>query len=85
MATGSAVVADKDRLAPVVNQHRKLAAIDMEMFGFYFACARSKHRLEHFFGAKAVVDLADAAKGDEFHAYGCFVSARAVTGLLDLL
>lgn len=72
--SGSAVIASEKRLAAVKKQHRKVAGVDMEVYGFHRAvelCARSIH----VFSAKVVVDKADEAKGDELHEYGCVVSA----------
>jgi nucleoside phosphorylase len=40
-ATGSAVIADTQRLVHIEKQHRKLTALDMETFGFYFAAQES--------------------------------------------
>ena len=77
--SGSAVVASADRLEPILDTHRKVAAIDMEMYGFYRAmeiCAKPNVK---WFGVKCVVDLADDAKDDRLHRYGAVVSARFVT------
>ncbi|WP_370194429.1 MULTISPECIES: hypothetical protein [Aurantimonas] len=84
MATGSAVIANKARLEEINGQHRKLAAIDMEMYGVYRAAALS--RLNPFvFGAKTVVDTADSRKGDQYHEAGSVVSARFCVAAIDRL
>lgn len=75
-ATGSAVIADVRRLEHVEKQHRKVAALDMETFGVYFAAHESTSRVQHYFSIKCVVDLADAEKNDDLHDYGCIVAAR---------
>jgi adenosylhomocysteine nucleosidase len=84
--TGSAVIASERRLAAVKQQHRKVAGLDMELFGFHRAIELSGQSV-HAFSAKVVVDKANEAKGDELHDYGCAVSAafvlEAVRGLLD--
>lgn len=86
VATGSAVIADQKRLSNISVQHRKLAAIDMETFGIYFACHESEWFVDHFFSLKCVVDHADSSKGDELHQYGSVVSARAtIQALVALL
>jgi hypothetical protein len=36
-----------------------------------------------FFGAKSVVDMGDASKGDALHATACILSARFVVEVLD--
>ncbi|ABD08014.1 response regulator receiver domain protein [Rhodopseudomonas palustris HaA2] len=76
-ATGSAVIADGRRLEYVRDQHRKVAGLDMEVFGFHRAVELSGQSI-HSFSAKVVVDMADTAKGDSLHKYGCHVSAQFV-------
>ncbi|WP_083593887.1 response regulator [Aurantimonas sp. 22II-16-19i] len=87
MATGSAVVADERRLSHIINQHRKVAALDMETYGVFYAAHSSTFPIRHFFSVKTVVDLADASKSDDIHIYGCVVSAdiavRVVARLLE--
>jgi len=84
-ATGSAVIADKTRLEHVQVQHRKLAAVDMEIYGVFFACHESLNVDAHYFAVKCVVDKADSAKGDDLHRYGAITSARAVVDVLEAL
>jgi adenosylhomocysteine nucleosidase len=85
--TGSAVIASDRRLAAVMQQHRKVAGLDMELFGFHRAVELSGQSV-HALSAKVVVDKANETKGDELHEYGCFVSAAfvldAVSQLLGL-
>ena len=80
--TGSAVIADSQKLAHIEQQHRKVAALDMETFGMYFAAHEAPTSLQHYFSAKCVVDLADSEKDDDLHHYGCSVSAKATELLL---
>ncbi|NUL18068.1 hypothetical protein HUN27_14560 [Agrobacterium tumefaciens] len=75
--TGSAVIASEERIGEIKVQHRKLAGLDMEMFGMYRARELSASK-PICFGAKTVVDLADSSKGDEVHQYGAVLSARFV-------
>lgn len=84
-ATGSAVIADASRLEHIEQQHRKVAALDMESFGVYYAAHEAESNVRHFFSAKCVVDLADADKDDELHEYGCLASARATIFVLKRL
>jgi nucleoside phosphorylase len=74
-ATGSAVIAAKERLDHIEKQHRKVAVLDMEAYGVYKAVYEAGHYVEHFFAAKVVVDFADADKSDDVHGYGAAVSA----------
>lgn len=84
MATGSAVIADEEKISAIHGQHRKMVALDMEMFGVYRAAFSSPH-VPIYFGAKTVVDLADGNKNDKFHDYGCAASARLIVQLIPLL
>jgi adenosylhomocysteine nucleosidase len=76
-ASGSAVIADATRLTHIEVQHRKLAGLDMEAFGFYYALHESVTPPAHFFCCKTVVDFADSNKADDLHRYGSFTSAAA--------
>ncbi len=84
MATGSAVIASQERIDAIAEQHRKMAGLDMEMFGLYKAADLAGHDMI-VFGAKTVVDLADSSKGDQFHRYGAVLSARFVCDAIPYL
>jgi adenosylhomocysteine nucleosidase len=75
--TGSAVIASDRRLDAVKLQHRKVAGLDMELYGFHRAVELSS-QLVHAYSAKVVVDKANEAKSDELHEYGCVISAAFV-------
>lgn len=85
MASGSQVVADSAALDGIAAQHRKVAGIDMEMFGTFSAVSSFYEESAVFFGVKTVVDLADAAKADSLHEYGGIVSARVVSHIIPIL
>jgi adenosylhomocysteine nucleosidase len=80
--TGSAVIADAKRLSHIEMQHRKVAALDMETYGLYFAVHEMPTSPKHYFSIKCVVDLADSSKADDLHNYGSSVAARATEELL---
>lgn len=83
-ASGSAVIASEERLRNVVDQHRKVAAIDMETYGMYYAIEVSGRDV-HSFCAKTVVDMANVAKNDDLHAYGSYVSAKFTLSAIERL
>ena len=85
MASGSAVIAEASRLEHIKAQHRKVAALDMETFGVFYAAHERAGRVKHFFSIKCVVDLADSSKGDSLHQYGARASALTVIDILDRL
>lgn len=84
-STGSAVIASAERLESVKEQHRKVAGLDMEIFGVFRSAEISGIPL-HRIAAKVVVDKANETKGDELHEYGCYISAafiiRAISDLI---
>lgn len=82
VSSGSVVVADSTRMVEIGEQHRKLAALEMEMYSLYEASVQSLVE-PLFFGAKSVVDMGDASKGDALHATACTLSARFVVEVLD--
>jgi nucleoside phosphorylase/CheY-like chemotaxis protein len=81
ISSGSAVIADEKRMKEIGVQHRKLAAIEMEMYSLYEASSQSICS-PLFFGAKAVVDLGNQKKDDNLHNTGCIISARLVVDFL---
>lgn len=81
ISSGSAVIADTDKMIEIGMQHRKLAGLEMEMYSLYEAARQSLCR-PLYFGAKAVVDLGDSSKDDELHTTASIISARLVINYL---
>lgn len=73
--SGSAVIADQKFLEQIKIIHRKVAALDMEVFAIQRAAEISPHK-PICICAKTVVDLCDKNKGDDIHLYGSYVSAK---------
>lgn len=82
ISSGSAVIADASKMKAISEQHRKWAALEMEMYSFYEAAHQSLSR-PLFFGVKSVVDMGDSSKGDVLHASACVLSARFAVVMLD--
>lgn len=78
MVTGSAVVASKDIQKVFKGQHRKMAGIDMECYGMYFAASNHAGAPVRTLCIKAVSDLADRAKADDHQQYCSHISAAAM-------
>jgi nucleoside phosphorylase len=81
ISSGSAVIADESRMREIGGQHRKWAALEMEMYSLYEAASQSVFA-PLYFGAKSVVDVGDSSKGDALHASACVMSARFVVEFL---
>ncbi|MBB3261659.1 nucleoside phosphorylase [Paraburkholderia bannensis] len=73
--SGSAVIADKQYLEQIQIIHRKVSALDMEVFAIQRAAELSPARPKCIC-AKTVVDLCDSEKDDDLHAYGSYISAK---------
>jgi nucleoside phosphorylase len=73
--SGSAVIADKSHLNLIEKIHRKVNALDMEVFALHKASEISCVR-PACISAKTVVDLCDSEKADNLHQYGSFISAK---------
>lgn len=73
--SGSAVIANQDHMKQIQVIHRKVNALDMEVFAVQRAAELSPHK-PACICAKTVVDLCDARKSDRLHVYGSFISAK---------
>lgn len=82
--SGSAVIASEQYSQQIRKAHRKLSALDMEVYGVYRAAALYGGNIRCF-AAKAVVDLADEKKDDRLHHDGSLLSARFVSRVIENL
>ncbi len=73
--SGSAVIADQQHMKQIADIHRKVDALDMEVFAVQRAAELSPHK-PPCICAKTVVDLCDKEKSDNFHLYGSYISAK---------
>lgn len=73
--SGSAVIADKSLLVDIEAIHRKVNALDMEVFAIHRAAELSPYK-PRCICAKTVVDLCNKKKDDKIHPYGSYVSAK---------
>jgi nucleoside phosphorylase len=80
--SGSAVIADKIYLSQIETIHRKVNALDMEVFAIHRAAELSPHT-PSCICAKTVVDLCDSTKNDDIHPYGAYISAKFLVKAID--
>lgn len=73
--SGSAVIADQQFITQIEGIHRKVNALDMEVFAVQRAAELSPHK-PPCICAKTVVDLCNQDKNDDIHAYGSYISAK---------
>lgn len=77
VATGAAVIADPDKVKDIINsQVRDLVAIEMEVYGVYYAANWAISPRPKFIAIKSVCDYADAEKNDDFHDYAAYTSVK---------
>jgi nucleoside phosphorylase len=75
-ASGSAVIADANVLENLRALNENVAGVDMESYGFYYACKYSRAAKPEFLCIKAVADDCGPSKDDELHEACCFASAE---------
>lgn len=75
--SGSAVIADENLLKQIELIHRKVNALDMELFALKRAAELSPYK-PTCICAKTVVDVCDEGKSDQIHAYGSYISAKFI-------
>lgn len=73
--SGSAVIADQKFMTQIESTHRKVCALDMEIFALHRAAQLSPYK-PPCICAKTVVDLCNEDKNDDIHSYGSHISAR---------
>jgi len=73
--SGSAVIADQQYISQIESVHRKVNALDMEVFAVQRAAELSPHK-PPCICAKTVVDLCNEDKSNDIHAYGSYISAK---------
>ncbi len=85
MVSGSSVVASTDIQKAFRDQHRKMAAVDMECYGMYYAAAVTTAPTPKTICIKSVSDLADREKSDNFQNYCSYMSACVALELIKSL
>lgn len=78
LASGSSVLANPDRVEQVMEQHRKLVGIDMEIYGVYASAFYGPHPRPTFFALKGVSDYGTTEKSDKWQTYASYVSAQTL-------
>ncbi|MGP1385930.1 MAG: SIR2 family protein [Thainema sp.] len=74
IASGEKVIADPTIRDEITSGHRKIAAIEMEGYGFSAAAWQSFDHIRSLV-IKAVCDFADTEKSDDWHLYAATVAA----------
>lgn len=83
MVSGSAVVEDTNMHANFLAQHRKAIAVDMECYGVYFVADMSGLPKSKVLCVKAVSDLANRDKSNNFQEYCSRLSAHVAYKVME--
>lgn len=75
VASGSAVLADRNVTESIRLQQRKLLGVEMELYGMFFAVEQAPRPKPLAVGLKAACDFADDEKNDEVQPYASYTSA----------
>lgn len=75
VASGSAVLADRNVTDSIRLQQRKLLGVEMELYGVFLAAEQAQRPKPMAVGLKAVCDFADDEKNDEAQPYAAYTSA----------
>jgi len=78
VASGAAVLADSTFTRRLLQQHRKLLAVEMETYAVYAACHDSVLPQPKSFSMKGISDFADEKKNDDGQQYAAYTSAQAL-------
>lgn len=73
--SGSAVIANEEYMEQISSVHRKVNALDMEVYAVLRAAELSSKK-PRCVCAKTVVDLGNKDKSDDIHVYGSYISAK---------
>jgi nucleoside phosphorylase len=83
IASGNAVVADENTIQNLIEPPmRKIAGIEMEIYGVYFACREEVILPPLFFAIKTVSDFSDSEKNDKVQEFSAFLSAKILTDFI---
>ena len=77
VASGASVVTDVQIVEDVrLKQDRDLLGIEMEIYGVYYAASSAIEPKPKVIALKSVSDFADSDKGDKYHPYASYTSAK---------
>lgn len=77
VVSGASVITDPQIVQDVLeNQHREVLGIEMEIYGMYYASSWAIKPRPRIVAMKGVSDFADSDKGDEYHGYASYTSAK---------
>lgn len=82
VASGSAVIANSSKIEEVKDQIRDVIAIEMEIFGVYYAAKWAERPRPRFMAVKSICDFGDEEKSDDYHTYASYTSSKILEVLV---
>jgi len=76
VASGAAVIANSEKVKGIQEQVRNVIAIEMEVFGVYYAARWAISPQPKYLAIKSICDFADEKKDDDYHYYASYTSAK---------
>jgi nucleoside phosphorylase len=82
VASGASVLQSSDAVRAVVDQHKDLLAIEMEIFSVMLSCHVAQGPRPRSLAIKAVCDFGDEGKNDTCQEYAAYTSAHSLLRLI---
>lgn len=82
LASGASVLQSRAALDRIIDQHKDLKAVEMEIYGVMYACRVGPMPRPTCFAVKAVCDFGDDEKADDYQAYSAYVSVAAMKAVV---
>lgn len=82
LVSGSAVIASFQQKNKIQSLHRKIFAVDMEAFGFYYAAQHSLEPRPEALVVKSISDMADNTKNDFAKDFAAYTSVNFIFKLI---
>lgn len=76
VASGNSVIAASEVVSSIRDRFRKLKGIEMEGYGFSFACTNSSNPAPEWIMIKSICDFADTSKGNGHQSQAASISVR---------
>lgn len=82
VASGAAVIANSKKIEEIKDQIRDVIAIEMEIFGVYYAAKWAERPRPKFMAVKSICDFGDEEKSDDYHVYASYTSSKVLETLV---
>ena len=81
VASGASVISNPEYIGKIQEQIRDVLAIEMEIYGIYYAARWAIDPKPSFLAIKSICDYADEDKNDDYHNYASYTSAKVLEKL----